>query len=83
MSHLTTAVAAMFGLKLTALSDNRDGIRVLRDGVGASNTMTVEMCLDSCADKGYSLGGVEFGRECCQYSVSPVRLWALTDTSQC
>jgi hypothetical protein len=61
---------------LTSISDLRDGIRVLRD-VNTdvpSASMTVPACLDACASKGYSLAGVEFGRECCLSASNPTQL---------
>lgn len=30
-------------------------------------SMTVEGCLDYCADLGFNLAGVEYGQECCEH----------------
>ena len=40
--------------------------RALGAVVNAGDT-TVESCVAACQAQGYSLAGVEFGRECCEF----------------
>jgi len=47
-------------------SDSTGG-RALEAVVDAGDT-TVESCVAACQAKGYFLAGVEFGRECCEFS---------------
>ncbi|KAK4168342.1 WSC domain-containing protein, partial [Cladorrhinum sp. PSN259] len=44
--------------------DGQGGKRAIDAGAFASDTMTVETCTQFCADRGFRLAGVEYGREC-------------------
>jgi len=32
--------------------------------------MTFKLCTDFCGNAGFSMAGVEWGRECCKFSIS-------------
>ncbi|PVF98143.1 WSC-domain-containing protein [Serendipita vermifera] len=45
-------------------SDNVDHVRALEHNAGGANDMTPSKCQDTCEAAGFSLAGVEYGREC-------------------
>lgn len=55
--------------------------RALQVRVDAGNT-TVESCVAACQAQGFSLAGVEFGRECCESIYQTCVSWVCLDESQ-
>lgn len=53
-------------LKPRLFFSDSTGARALEAVVDAGNT-TVESCVAACQARGYSLAGVEFGKECCEF----------------
>jgi hypothetical protein len=58
-------------LDLTIFSEGTTG-RILQESpytAGGIQALTVDICLSTCQDAGYSLAGLEFGQECCKFIV--------------
>ena len=52
---------------------NTGPTRALPTRIAATNTMTVDSCVEQCGAAGYSISGLEYGQECwCGHSVPPV-----------
>jgi hypothetical protein len=60
-----STTVSMQGLTGLPISDSTSA-RALQVLVDAGNT-TVESCVAACQDQQFTLAGVEFGRECCEF----------------
>jgi hypothetical protein len=59
-------------------SDNTDGVRALDRGLGGFDDLTPDKCQSLCEAQGFSLAGVEYGRECCRLTIPPDMTPSLT-----
>lgn len=65
------ALTQVFGVKLLGCYKEPEGGRAVVGFMYGDNALTVESCVAECSDRGYSIAGAEFGRECwCGNSLS-------------
>lgn len=63
-------------LRISCTSDSVNA-RTLEKFMGSDGSTTVANCLATCEAQGYTIAGVEYGRECCKFLSGRVTICGL------